>query len=925
MKNTLEQYEQIINSKRVKQKPAGFEPLPFTAPLFEWQKVVVSWAIKQGRAALFAECGLGKTPMQLEWADQVCRHTGGSVLILAPLAVSPQTVAEGAKFGIVVNHARSQDDVKPGVNITNYERLDLFKPEHFAGVVLDESSILKAFTGKTRIELTNAFQRTPFRLCCTATPAPNDYTEMGQHADFLGVCSPAQMLATYFINDTFNTGDWRLKGHARTAFWEWVATWAACVSKPSDIGFPDDGYNLPALNLFTEMVHVDQTSQRQDGELFRNPTLSATNLHQEMRITNEARCKRVAEIVGNSTEDFNVWCNTNYESEELIRRLPYAVEVRGDDSTDLKEAVAKWFSGIELAEDELTMIAKKCKNMACGKKNTKRTESENTQAIQSIEHSIEQDAELQRKTKYTCESITQGTEINGLSEPQNSKHCITKNAEKNTEHALSTEQKSKSNQSNSGVKTHTSKSEEGLRNTDLQSSSLTQCLNYKEDAVLSVECQTQAERKSSHLLTTATQLTKSEDFYARHVISESESFEMTLEDWKKRLLTSRKVVISKGAIFGFGLNFQSCHNSIFCGLSYSYEQLHQMLRRNWRFGQKSPVNSYIVQADTEGPILDAIREKMAKHEEMKTEMRQAALSLKNQTHTIKMKTDINEEKGPDFTVYHGDCVRVAKEKLADESIDFSIFSPPFADLFTYSDDIADMGNCGGLDEFMVQFGFLIYELMRVTVPGRECAVHCCDLLATKWKDGDIEFKDFSGAIVTAFRSRGWLLHSKVTIWKDPVTEMQRTKAHGLLYKTLRTDSANVRVGAPDYLLVFRKPGKNPKPIDHTTDEIPLDRWQKLASPVWFDVDQGNVLNGREAREDRDERHICPLQLDVINNALTLWSAPGDTVFSPFTGIGSEGYCALQMGRKFVGAELKESYFKTACDNLKSAKQQLTLL
>lgn len=735
MKNTLEQYEQIINSKRVKQKPAGFEPLQFTAPLFEWQKVVVSWAIKQGRAALFAECGLGKTPMQLEWADQVCRHTGGSVLILAPLAVSPQTVAEGAKFGIKVNHARSQDDVKPGVNITNYERLDLFKPEHFAGVVLDESSILKAFTGKTRIELTNAFQRTPFRLCCTATPAPNDYTEMGQHADFLGVCSPAQMLATYFINDTFNTGDWRLKGHARTAFWEWVATWAACVSKPSDIGFPDAGYNLPSLNLFTEMVHVDQTSQRQDGELFRNPTLSATNLHQEMRITNEARCKRVAEIIAQKPDEpWTIWCNTNYEADELMRVISGAIEIRGCDKPEQKEKRLNAFS--------------------------------------------------------------------------------------------------------------------------------------------TGEC---------------------------------------------------KLLVTKPEIAGRGLNWQHCANTIFCGLSYSFEDLYQALRRHYRFGQPREVNAYIVQADTEGPILDAIREKMAKHEEMKTEMRQAALSLKNQTHNIKMKTDINEEKGPDFTVYHGDCVRVAKEKLADESIDFSIFSPPFADLFTYSDDIADMGNCGGLEEFMVQFGFLIDELMRVTVPGRECAVHCCDLLATKWKDGDIEFKDFSGAIVTAFRSRGWLLHSKVTIWKDPVTEMQRTKAHGLLYKTLRTDSANVRVGAPDYLLVFRKPGKNPKPIDHTTDEIPLDRWQKLASPVWFDVDQGNVLNGREAREDRDERHICPLQLDVINNALTLWSAPGDTVFSPFTGIGSEGYCALQMGRKFVGAELKESYFKTACDNLKSAKQQLTLL
>ena len=735
MKNTPKTYEEVIEAKKHKVLTAGFEPLPFTAPLFEWQKMVVTWAIRQGRAALFAECGLGKTPMQLEWADQVCRHTGGSVLILAPLAVSPQTVAEGDKFGIKVTHCREQSDVKQGVNITNYERLEKFDTSLFAGVVLDESSILKAFMGKTRSELTAAFAKTPFKLCCTATPAPNDYTELGTHVAFLGVGSRDQMLATYFVNDTFNTGDWRLKMHARTSFWEWVATWAACVSKPSDLGFSDEGYDLPALNFKTEMVHVEQTEGRGEGELFRNPTLSATNLHQEMRLTNEARCKRVAEIIAEKPDElWTVWCNTNYEADELNRVLNGAVEIRGSDKAELKE---------------------------------------------------------KRLNDFT----------NG---------------------------------------------------------------NFK-------------------------------------------------------------TLITKPEIAGRGLNWQHCANTIFCGLSYSFEDLYQALRRHYRFGQTREVNAYIVQADTEGPILDAVREKMAKHDEMKVEMRLAAESLKNNTHTTKMKTDINEKTGKDWTLYHGDCVRVAREMLADNSVDFSVFSPPFADLFTYSDDIADMGNCGGMDEFMVQFGFLIDELMRVTTPGRECAVHCCDLLATKWKDGDIEFKDFSGAIVTAFRDRGWLLHSKVTIWKDPVTEMQRTKAHGLLYKTLRTDSANVRVGAPEYLLVFRKPGKNPKPIEHTHLDIPLDRWQELASPVWMKIDQGNVLNGREAKGERDERHICPLQLDVINNALTLWSAPDDLVFSPFTGIGSEGYCALQMGRRFVGAELKDSYFKIACQNLESAKQQLALL
>ena len=346
MKNTLEQYEQIINSKRVKQKPAGFEPLPFTAPLFEWQKVIVSWAIKQGRAALFAECGLGKTPMQLEWADQVCRHTGGSVLILAPLAVSPQTVAEGAKFGIKVNHARSQDDVKPGVNITNYERLDLFKPEHFAGVVLDESSILKSFNGTTRIALTNAFSNTAYRLCCTATPSPNDYSEFGQHAEFLGICLPMQMLATYFINDTFNTGDWRLKGHAEGAFWEWVGTWAACISKPSDIGFSDEGYQLPPMNLQFEIVETDHTVGAKD-ELFRHATMSATTMHEEMRITCEGRVKKCAELVNGNTEKWVVWCNTNYEADALKLAIPDAIEVRGGDTPEKKENMLNSFTSGE--------------------------------------------------------------------------------------------------------------------------------------------------------------------------------------------------------------------------------------------------------------------------------------------------------------------------------------------------------------------------------------------------------------------------------------------------------------------------------------------------------------------------------------------------------------------------------------------------
>lgn len=285
-----------------------------------------------------------------------------------------------------------------------------------------------------------------------------------------------------------------------------------------------------------------------------------------------------------------------------------------------------------------------------------------------------------------------------------------------------------------------------------------------------------------------------------------------------------------------------------------------------------------------------------------------------------MKTDITTVSEPQWTMHHGDCVRVAKT-IPDNSLGFSVFSPPFADLFTYSDDPQDMGNCADLAEFMVHFDFLIAEMARAMMPGREVAVHCVDLLSTKWKHGKIEFQDFSGEIIRAFWKRGFLFHSRICIWKSPVTEMQRTKAHGLLYKTLKADSCDSRVGCADYLLVFRKPGENPEPVTKDPASFPVDLWQEYASPVWMTIDQGNVLNRNGARDDKDERHICPLQLDVVERAVLLWSNPGDLVYSPFAGIGSEGYQAVKMGRRFVGSELKESYFVQACMNLKQANSQ----
>lgn len=270
---------------------------------------------------------------------------------------------------------------------------------------------------------------------------------------------------------------------------------------------------------------------------------------------------------------------------------------------------------------------------------------------------------------------------------------------------------------------------------------------------------------------------------------------------------------------------------------------------------------------------------------------------------------LNETHGDNWTAYHGDCVDVVGQ-LPDNSIGFSVYSPPFGSLFVYSESISDMGNSTD-EQFRDQYAFLVREKLRVTKPGRLTAVHCSDLPLTKWKDGAVGIKDFSGDIIRIHEEAGWILHGRRTIWKCPVVEMTRTKHVGLLYKQLQKDSSKSRGGMPDYLMTFIKPGDNAEPIVHTPQNFPLDQWQEWASPVWMSVNQTRVLNVKAARNANDERHLCPLQLDVIDRALVMWSNPGDVVLSPFMGIGSEGYCSLKAKRKFVGVELKAEYFAQA--------------
>lgn len=279
-----------------------------------------------------------------------------------------------------------------------------------------------------------------------------------------------------------------------------------------------------------------------------------------------------------------------------------------------------------------------------------------------------------------------------------------------------------------------------------------------------------------------------------------------------------------------------------------------------------------------------------------------------------------------YALYNGDSAEVM-QGLPSDSMDYSIFSPPFESLYTYSDSDRDLGNCRNEEEFYQQFDFIAKELYRIIKPGRLISVHCMDLPASLNNDGFIGLKDFPGKLIKVFEKVGFIYHSRVTIWKDPVVAMQRTKALGLLHKQIKKDSAMCRQGIADYIITLRKPGENKERITHTNETFPVEKWQQYASPVWMDINQSNTLNRKSARDERDEKHICPLQLDVIERCIELWTNEGDTVFTPFLGIGSEAYQALKMNRNAVGIELKESYFEQAvknCENALTSPVQLSL-
>ena len=334
-------YQEFIDKKRFTVESSGFEQKKLHPKLFPFQTDIVRWALKKGKAAIFAGTGLGKTLMQSEWAKRVHEHTGGNILMLAPLAVASQTVREAKKIDLDITLCRSQSDVKDGVNITNYEMLHHFDLDTFIGVVLDESSILKSYDSKTRTMIIDSFAKTPYKLACTATPAPNDFMELGNHSEFLNVMSRTEMLSMFFVHDGGETSKWRLKGHAEDKYWEWIASLAVMLRKPSDLGYEDGAFELPPLNVEDVVIKVDEPVE---GFLFAVEAQTLQERQQARRSTIDMRVKHCADLVNATDRPFLVWCDLNAESEALKKAIHGAVEVKGSDSPEHKEKAMMGFA-----------------------------------------------------------------------------------------------------------------------------------------------------------------------------------------------------------------------------------------------------------------------------------------------------------------------------------------------------------------------------------------------------------------------------------------------------------------------------------------------------------------------------------------------------------------------------------------------------
>lgn len=741
-------YQEFLRHKKTLVKSIGIQidRNSINPILFEFQKDIVKWAVNKGRCAVFADTGLGKTLIQLEYA----RLIGQTTLIFAPLSVSRQTIREGKKIDINVTYIRNQSEITEGIFITNYENIENFTDAKIGTVILDESSILKSIDGATRRKLIKYFRDVNYKLCCTATPSPNDYTELGNHSEFLGVCSTAEMLSTFFVNgnktseivtdskivirvkhSNIHGTEWRLRYHAQKDYFRWLSSWAMAIRKPSDLNYEDNGFILPALKI--DPVIVDSNYTPED-ELFFTGLKGLGQRASIRRQTSDVKIEKIKKLTDNR-EQWLIWCGLDHESKLAKNNLPDAIEVKG---SDLPEFKAQTF----------------------------------------------------------------------------------------------------------------------------------------------------------------------EDF----------------QDNKIRIL------VTKPKIGGFGMNFQNCHNIIFYGLNDSWETFYQAIRRCYRFGQKYPVNVYVIISDIETQIFENINKKAEMAERMMNglinEVKTYEMEeLGKEVHEIQTDYETKEFKSEKFEAYLADSCEKLKD-FRDNSIDLTVYSPPFADLYTYSATERDLGNSRNWTEFFEHYNFIISELYRITKPGRVSCVHTSDIPAMQMKDGYIGVRDFPGAVIDAHCNAGWIFYGRAIVTKNPQSQAIRTKAKGLLFTQLRKDSLASRPALLDHILIFKKPGEPDtqcRPVDH--GEIDNEVWIDWAGGIWTGIHESDTLQYTTARDKDDEKHICPLQLGTIERCIKLYSNPGETVLTPFGGIGSEGYQAVKFGRKAILIELKSSYYRILLDNMRKIEHE----
>ena len=777
------------------------------AHLFDYQAWIVKRALERERFALFADTGLGKTAMQLDWAANVHHHTGGRVIILAPLSVCRQTIAEARRFygdELVVADLTNRDDLDlwlddgEGLGITNYEKFDRsgtgdrFGGEHWPieGVILDESSMLKAF-GVRKFAVMRAFSGIRYKLACSATPAPNQRTEFAQHAVFLDqVRSTTEYLTAYFMN---RDGDWQFKPHARDAWAANLASWAVFVRDPKRWGFADHLADMPAMTeefpsvpLTEEQLvaarmheHVDQ------GSLFGVTPGGVTSRTKLMQIGH-----------GFELGDGGVAHRYPTHKPQWIADL-----VNGDHGSD---QVIIWVT---------------------------------------FDEEGDQLAEL----------IDDAVHLSGRTKPA------------------------------------------------------------QRDTII-------------------------------------EGFRADAED-------APRVLILKPSMFGFGVNLQTCAVQVFSTITDSFERYYQCIRRSYRFGQTKPVKVYVPLTELDRAIAMNVMDKQSTFRSDANEIEQAVVDRLRPRDTSEVrivstapKPELDRTSGERWTMIYGDSL-AHMATMEPESVDLSVFSPPFAALYSYSQELEDMGNVRGDAEFRYQWRVFAERLLPVMRPGRIVAIHCKEIIRFANTSGYRHCYDFPSDLRQGMVDAGFHYHRRITIEKNPQLEATRNKETSLLHVTAVRDAANSFPQTGEYLMVFSAPGDNLTPIthnkaDHTFErhtawmnsiwpepsepaDGEVDQWRQWLWPegevtTWRGIRETDVLNAAVAKERPEERHVCPLQLGLTERVVKLWSNPDELVFSPFGGIGSEGWAALGVDRRFYGCELKESYYRTACRNLSERETALSM-